>query len=56
MKRLPLVPSSNLDLDAYVTDRSLSGLFSVLAEQEALIRADPAARSTELLRRVFASS
>lgn len=56
VKRLPLVPSSNLDLDAYVTDRSLSGLFSVLAEQEALIRADPAARSTELLRRVFASS
>jgi hypothetical protein len=54
VRRLPLVSSPDLDLDAYVTDRSLSGLFSVLGEEEARIRADPAARSTELLRRVFA--
>jgi hypothetical protein len=54
VKRLPLVPGADLDLDAYVTDRSLSGLFTVLGEEEARIRTDPVARSTELLRRVFA--
>jgi hypothetical protein len=54
VRRLPLVPSPDLELDAYVTDRSLAGLFTVLGQEEARIRADPAARSTELLRRVFA--
>lgn len=55
VRRLPLVPTPDLDLDAYVTDRALSGLFTVLGEEEARIREDPAARSTELLRRVFSS-
>lgn len=44
-----------LDLDAYVTERTLDGLFTVLAEQEAAIRHDPLARGTSLLRRVFGS-
>jgi hypothetical protein len=43
-------------LEDYVTDRTLSGLFGVLAEEEARIREDPAARTTQLLRKVFASS
>ena len=42
-----------VDLDAYVTDRALDGLFTVLAEEEQAIRRDPAARTTDLLRRVF---
>ncbi len=50
---LPLVPEPDLDLGAYVTDRALVGLFSVLAQEETRIRQDPAARTTELLRRVF---
>jgi len=41
------------DLDAYVTDRALAGLFTTIATEEARIRRDPAARGTELLRRVF---
>jgi hypothetical protein len=41
------------DLDAYVTDRALAGLFRTLAEEEQRIRVDPAARSSELLRKVF---
>ncbi len=41
------------DLDAYVTRMALAGLFSVLADEEARIRRDPAARTTELLRKLF---
>lgn len=41
------------DLDAYVTDRALAGLFVTLADEELKIRKDPAARTTELLKRVF---
>lgn len=43
----------SLDLEAYVTDRTLEGLFSRLATEEARIREDPGARTTALLRRVF---
>ncbi len=43
------------DIDAYVTDRALAGLFKTLADEELKIRQDPAARSTELLKRVFGS-
>ena len=41
------------DLRAHVTDGALEGLFTVLGQEEAKIRQDPGARSTELLRRVF---
>ncbi len=51
--QLPLVSEPVIDLDAYVTDEALTGLFSVLAQEERKIREDPAARTTELLRRVF---
>ena len=43
----------NIDLDAYVTDKSLEGLFKMIAEQEQKIRGDAAARSTDLLQKVF---
>ncbi|MDX5334026.1 MAG: DUF4197 domain-containing protein [Gammaproteobacteria bacterium] len=41
------------DLDAYVTRRALDGLFLYIAEEEGRIRAQPVARTTELLRKVF---
>jgi hypothetical protein len=50
---LPFAKPAAPDLDAYVTDRALDGLFETLAAEEARIRADPAARTTALLRRVF---
>lgn len=49
--RLPFRPS--FSLQEYVTDRSLDGLFTLLAGEEKKIREDPAARTTELLRTVF---
>ena len=45
----PMPPS----LEGMITDRTLDGLFSVLAQEEARIREDPVARTTDLLRRVF---
>ncbi len=45
----------NPDLTAYVTDRALSGLFFQVAQEEQKIRKDPAARVTDVLKKVFGS-
>jgi len=50
-----LAESFQFDLDRYVTEKALDGLFLVLAEEEKKIREDPAARVTELLKKVFGS-
>lgn len=42
-----------VNLDDYVTEKALSGLFTVLAQEEKKIRQDPTARTTELLKKVF---
>lgn len=44
---------ARLDLDAYVTEAALDGLYVMLAEEERRIRRDPRARTTELLRKAF---
>ncbi len=46
----------SVDIDRYVTDKALDGLFIKLAQEEKKIRDDPAARTTELLGRVFGSA
>lgn len=51
--RLPLVKPLNLDLKSYVTEKTLSGLFVLIAKEEFSVRKDPSARTTQLLRRVF---
>jgi hypothetical protein len=47
------VDASALDLDGYVADKALDALFTAIAEQERQIRTNPAARSSELLKKVF---
>ncbi len=47
------VMSKDTDLDTYVTDKTVDGLFKMIAAEEKLIRQDPLARSTELLKKVF---
>ena len=42
------------DLNGYVATKAMDGLFLLLAEEEKRIRQDPLARTTDLLRRVFA--
>ncbi len=49
----PFMKSSSLDLDNYVTNKALDGLFYTVAEEEKKIRTDPAARVTDLLKKVF---
>lgn len=44
------------DLAAYVTQRSIDALFYEIKNEEIKIRTDPAARVTEILKRVFGSS
>lgn len=51
--QIPLVPKPKSDLEGYVTTKALEGLFLLLADEETKIRQNPAARTTELLQRVF---
>jgi hypothetical protein len=46
----------NPDLTAYVTERALNGVFVYIAEEEAKIRMNPAARVTDLLKKVFSNT
>lgn len=52
--KIPFVKKANPNLDDYVTKEALKGLFGMVAEKELEIRNNPAIRSTELLRKVFA--
>lgn len=51
--KVPLVQKVNPDLNAYVTDKAIQGLFKLLADEELKIRKNPAARVSELLKKVF---
>jgi hypothetical protein len=44
----------NTDLAAYVTERSMAGVFYSIGQEEQKIRKDPAAQVTDLLKKVFA--
>jgi hypothetical protein len=50
---MPFGNGSSLDIDTYVVNKALDGLFYMLAQQEKEIRTNPAARTTALLRQVF---
>jgi hypothetical protein len=50
---IPLVKKKTYDLNAYITNKGLDGLFLMLSDEERKIRHDPAARVTELLKKVF---
>jgi len=50
---LPFVDKESIDLDSYVTNKSMDGLFYMVGQEEKKIRTDPAARVTDLLKTVF---
>ncbi len=52
--RIPLVQKVNPNLDDYVTHKALDGLFGMIAKEELEIRTNAKARSSELLKKVFA--
>jgi hypothetical protein len=51
-----LLGSDAMDVDTYVTNKALEGLFKMVADEEAKIRANPAARTTDLLKQVFSAA
>jgi len=53
---IPFMSDWLVNLDDYVTAQALDGLFLLVADEEAKIRQDPAARVTDLLKKVFATS
>jgi hypothetical protein len=46
----------NPDLPAYVTEKAVDALFDQIAKEEANIRTNPRARTTEILKKVFANA
>lgn len=50
---LPFMPDVKSDLNDYVVDKALDGIFYYVAQEEAAIRENPAKRTTELLKKVF---
>lgn len=51
--QIPFVKKQNPNLAEYVTDKAITGLFTMIAKEELKIRQNPAARTTELLKKVF---
>jgi len=43
----------NTDLNAFVTERAIQGLFQLIEKEEKNIRKDPLARATDILKKVF---
>ena len=52
--KIPLVQKINPQLDDYVTQQALKGLFSMVAKEENTIRTNVNARTSDLLKKVFA--
>lgn len=48
-----VVDAKSANLEGYVTEQALNGLFEVIAQQEASIRQNPAGAATSLAKKVF---
>ncbi len=53
--KIPLVKKVDVKLDEYVTGKAMDGVFFMVEKEEKLIRKDPKARATEVLKKVFAA-
>ncbi len=52
--KLPFVKKVETDLDGYVTDKALEGMFGLIEKKEEKIRDDVGVRTSPLLKKVFA--
>ena len=52
--KIPFVQQVNPQLDDYVTDKALDGLFGMVQKEELNIRSNVSARTSDLLKKVFA--
>jgi len=51
-----MVDTQSLDLNNYVTNGALDGLFLMIAQEEKRIRENPVERTTDLLKKVFGAA
>lgn len=51
--QIPFVKQVNPNLESYVTDKAMSALFAQVKVQESLIRKNPVARTSAMLKKVF---
>lgn len=50
-----LVAEKDANIENYVTQKTLDGLYLMMAEEERLIRNDPMGQASQLLQKVFAT-
>lgn len=51
--QIPMVQRVNPNLDDHVTNKTMDGVFHMVEKEEGNIRANPTARATDLMRKVF---
>ena len=54
--KIPFVKKINPDLELYVTQKTIVGLFHILSEEEKEIRKNPQKRTTDILKKVFGNN
>ena len=54
--KIPLVKKVDPNLKEYATQKTIDGLYILIAQEEKKIRKDPAARVTQILKNVFGSA
>ncbi len=54
--QIPLMPDVKANMNDFVTQKAMDGIFYYVGREEAAIRENPAKRTTELLRTVFGST
>lgn len=52
---VPGVEKQNPNLEEYITNKTIDGLMTLIAQEEKQIREDPAARVSDILKKVFGS-
>ena len=51
--KIPFIKKVNPDLEIYVTEKAIDGLFFMIEKEEKRIRENPKQRTTELLKKAF---
>ena len=51
-----LLDAKDTSVENYVTQKALDGLFTMIAEEEAAIRANPLGQASKLLQKVFSAA
>lgn len=53
--QIPFMPDVKANINAYVVEKAMDGIFYYVAKEEAAIRTNPVARTTDILKKVFSN-